>query len=253
MFTNSRRFQFSLRMLLIVVAVLAIVGAAMPSAISWLFPPKPDTQTEKLMRMVETTFGQPAQTDGNLTMVHGPGQDVPGLDLRPRDGTAEVLEFKLDGGMLSIWQCDFDAEGVDTLSISVSLVENGAVSGLSELTVPLLNPDHGTFYLPVSQDSTRIIVAGVAAKGIQRYVPLKSFTLKEGYTLERSLTLHPREEHQVAVNDREALWVFVFSKPDPKAPAMTPSPFRSFTFADVVETAKRLPQSTVIIVSVQPQ
>jgi hypothetical protein len=231
--------------------MLAAVGVAMPPFIAWLFPPKPETETEKLMHMVETTLRQPAHTDGNLTMVHGPGQDVHGLDLRPRDGTADVLEFGLDGEMMSIWQCDFDAE-CDKLSIRISLVENGGISGLGELTVPLSNPDHGTFYLSANQDSARLFVAGVAAKEVQRHVRIKPFALKEGYTLERSLTFRPREEHWVAVNDCEALWVFVFSKLDPQA-AMTPTPFQSFRFADVAETAMRLPQSTVIIVSVQPE
>ena len=75
------RPRFSLRMLLVVVTVCAVASPGIQPVVTWLFPAKPETEFEELIRLItETVKEQPPQIDEpfelNVTIIYVGGQVV---------------------------------------------------------------------------------------------------------------------------------------------------------------------------------
>lgn len=181
-----------------------------------------------------------------------------GLEIKPFLGQSEMLDFPIGNGRISVWRCNFNANDIDSVTVSVTLVDNGVCSTLGQSKVPISKPCEGTIYIPwMAHDKSsvmagpKLLAVGIATDHIQRATSLKPFVLKNGYSLERSLS---RNVHgKVNTGDNEMIWIFVFSKTGAKDKSEYKSPFNSLEFSDILETAKGLENASVVIVTVNPQ
>jgi hypothetical protein len=75
------RPRFALKTLMIAVTACAVASLGIQPVVTWLFPPKPETEFEELMRLItETVKEEPPQIDepfeANVTIIYGGGQVV---------------------------------------------------------------------------------------------------------------------------------------------------------------------------------
>jgi len=70
-----RRFQFSLRALLVVITIVAMGCVVVPPVLNKLFPPK-KTEFDELIDLITSTIEIESGGDTSLSLVLGGGQEV---------------------------------------------------------------------------------------------------------------------------------------------------------------------------------
>lgn len=234
----KRRFQFSLRTLMIAIAILA--------AIVWIV-------VDRQRLMEERDKANPTSHAGII--------------IEPRRDMLDVLDIPLADQLVGVRQCDFVVTGSSTAEFVLRKIKGNKVSELARVAVNAFDFDgksvKGTCYMGFATEGgdvetlTKILSIGIATASTRRYEKVADFAVDRGLAFQMGQNW--KYEVEAPVGKEKLVWGLSWVPAQSQKSGTVQDmlrdvdngPFKSSVPKDIIERAKAMPDTVIVIATLE--